>query len=872
MANDGSVKIGVDVDKQGFESKLSGLGGFAQKGLGVVNSVIKGTAAAIGGVAAGVGAFGKYAFDVGSQFQAGMSNVSAISGAVGQDLEDLKQKALDVAGSSKFTATEVADGFSYMAMAGWEAEDMMAGIEGITNLAAAAGEDLATTSDIVTDALTAFGMSAGDAGQLADVLAAASSSANTNVSMLGESFKYVAPVAGSLGYSAEDTAIALGLMANAGIKASQGGTALRNIMTRMAKPTKESAKAMDALGLSLTDDEGNMKSFMEVMQDMRDGFGELKIPEEEFQKQLAELDAQLESGEIKEKDYNKSLGDLMERAYGAEGAMKAEYAAMLAGKEGMSGLLAIVNSSDEDFQKLTDNIYNSEGAAKQMADTMKDNLAGQITILKSGIESLAISIEAGLEGTMKDIVVEAQGMVSELQNAFNEGGLEGLVSKGGEVLADIAMGAAEAIPQIIDVAVNLINAFLMSIDEHLPEFVQAGAGVVSSLANGIISVLETIGPVALDIIMALTSSLAENGGEMVSSGMGLIANVISGISEALPDLLTNIVGVVSSIAQGFVDGLPDILSAGKDLIFALIDGVVAALPDLIGAILDLALQIAETIFTTDWVQLGKDLITKILDGIKELVPKLIETFGDFGKKAVEKLKKVDWVQLGKDTIKAILEGVKFLFYDIPNAIADIGNEAMNAMLSVDWLGVGANMIEGIKQGVINFAGHLVDAAIGAVRNAVDAVKGWLHIKSPSRRMRDEVGVQMIAGVNKGIEKETPEFTDTAVSAVQTATTAMQKKADFVLGMKNVSTSKSGANTKAAEEYYKNMATGGTTSDIAGGDGEIIIYNTFELDGREIERQIVRKTKQQIEREQRANAAAKGRMPVDYEYRANILYG
>lgn len=268
LANDGTLKFDTLIDSSGFQSGISKISSIAEKGLKATGAILTGTATA-------VGALGAAAIKVGSDFEAAMSKVEAISGATGKELEELQAKAKEMGASTKFSATESAQAFEYMAMAGWKTEDMLDGIEGIMNLAAASGEDLAATSDIVTDALTAFGLSAGDSTHFADLLAKASSNANTNVGMMGETFKYVAPVAGALGYSAEDTAIAIGLMANSGIKASQAGTSLRSIMSRMAKPTDEVKAAMDTLGVSLTDDHGKMKSLNEIMGDLRNGFADL---------------------------------------------------------------------------------------------------------------------------------------------------------------------------------------------------------------------------------------------------------------------------------------------------------------------------------------------------------------------------------------------------------------------------------------------------------------------------------------------------------------------------------------------------------------------------------------------------------------------
>ena len=355
--------------------------------------------------------FAKETMNLGIDFSSSMSNVQAISGATGDEIALLEQKARDLGATTVYSASDVADGFGYMAMAGWDTQQMMDGIAGILDLAASSGEDLATTSDIVTDALTAFGMEAGDAGRLADVMAAASSNANTNVSMLGESFKYVAPVAGALGFSAEDTAVALGLMANSGIKASQGGTALRTMLTNMAKPTDDMAYAMEQLGVSLSDDEGNMYSLHEVMDQLRSGFGELMMSEEDFNEEQALLQQALDDGTISQTDYNSQMDDLIERAYGAEGAEKARYAAMLAGKEGMSGLLAIVNASEEDYGKLTAAIDESSGAAQQMADVMNDNLGGDIKEMNSALEELKLKIFDSIQEPMRQIVQFITGSV-----------------------------------------------------------------------------------------------------------------------------------------------------------------------------------------------------------------------------------------------------------------------------------------------------------------------------------------------------------------------------------------------------------------------------------------------------------------------------
>lgn len=394
-----------------------------------------------------------------------MSKVKAISGATSSDMVMLKDKAIEMGAKTKFSASEAADAFTYMAMAGWKTKDMMDGIDGIMNLSAADGLNLATTSDIVTDAITAFGLSAKDSTHFADVLAAASSNANTNVSMLGESFKYVGPVAGAMGYSVEDVSTALGLMANSGIKASAAGTSLRTLLTNMAKPTDNMAAAMDALGISLSDSSGKVKPLGQLMDELRDHFSNGVISSDEFTKQLFKLNNAWVDGKIKDEDYNESLKDLMASAYGVEGAEKAKYAATLAGKEGMAGLLAILNTSDEDYKKLKTSIdgasdaYNGQGTAAGMAQTMLDNLDGQITILKSTLESLAISIGDMLLPYIKSFVAWLQSLVEWL-NGLDDGQKRTLIRIAAIVAAiGPLMIIGGKVVKLISTIVNVVTFF-----------------------------------------------------------------------------------------------------------------------------------------------------------------------------------------------------------------------------------------------------------------------------------------------------------------------------------------------------------------------------------------------------------------------------
>lgn len=515
---DGKVIIDTGLDTSGIEKDLSKMGKLAKTGLKTVATTVSAVSTALGGAAAA-------AVKVGVSFESEMSKVSAISGATGDELQKLTDKAKEMGAKTKFSASESAQAMEYMAMAGWKTQDMLSGIEGIMDLAAASGEDLATTSDIVTDALTAFGLSASDSTHFANVLAAASSNANTNVGMMGETFKYVAPVAGALGYSVEDCAVAIGLMANSGIKASQAGTALRSIFTRMAKPTNEVQGAMDALGISLTKSDGSMKSLNEIMVDLRKGFSGLTQDQ------------------------------------------KAQMAAALGGQEAMSGLLAIVNASQGDFDKLASAIKNADGTAANMSETMQDNLEGAVTILKSSLEGLGIEIYESLDTPLKDTAVQATQAVGDMTNAFKNGGLKSAVKEAGNIFADFAVDAASHAPEMVDTAVDFIEFFISGVSGNKGRLLTAAAEVAESIAGGLASLLPAeLKKPAQDAVEALSESL--NSGGLKSAGKKAVS-VFKNLTKAA--------GTLAKAALPPVTKAIDLLSGNLGVIAPLVAGATTAL-------------------------------------------------------------------------------------------------------------------------------------------------------------------------------------------------------------------------------------------------------------------------------------------------------
>lgn len=645
--------------------------------------------------------------NIGMNFESGMSKVQAISGASGEDLAALTDKAKEMGAKTKFSATESAEAMQYMAMAGWKTGDMLNGIEGIMNLAAASGEDLATTSDIVTDALTAFGLSAQDSTHFADVLAQASSNANTNVGMMGETFKYVAPVAGAMGYSAEDVATAIGLMANSGIKASQAGTSLRTILTRMAKPTKEVQTAMDQLGVSVIDSDGNMKSLHEIMDDLRSGFS------------------------------------------GLSEAEKVNMAATLGETDGMSGLLAIVNASDRDYQKLTDSINNCSGAAESMAETMQDNLEGQLTILGSTAESLALEIYESVKGSLTDMTKLGIDAVSNLTEGFETGGVMGMIDAAGQM----ASAFAENLPSIIEQGLPLVEGF--------------------------------------------TENLRSNAGKLVDGGIDLILKLAQGLMDGLPAMLQYVPQIIINIAGIINDNAPKLLMAGVQLIVVLGKGLIQAIPDLIAALPQIIQAIVSTLQAFNWVNSGIYIITLLRNGIISMV-------GAIASAAVEILKAIvgaiqslpqKLLEIAKKAGEGISSGLKGMLGAIKGAATSILSGIVSALTSLpskllglakngaqsivkgftgqSWGNIGKNIITGITAGITGSVGKLAEAAKNAAKKAFDAAKDFLGIHSPSKLMRDVIGKNMIAGFESGIVAETPNLEKTSAGSAQRAVESMQ---------------------------------------------------------------------------------------------------
>ena len=736
-----------------------------------------------------VAGLGTAAVKTAADFDESMSKVAAVSGATGDDLDALREKAREMGAKTKFSASEAADAMNYMAMAGWKTEDMLSGIEGIMNLAAASGEDLAATSDIVTDALTAFGLSAQDSGHFADILAAASSNANTNVSMMGETFKYCAPIAGALGFSAEDTAQAIGLMANAGIKGSQAGTALRTIMNNLTGEIILSGKALGDVTIATTNADGSMRDLSDILADCRGAFSQLSESEQ------------------------------------------AAAAEALVGKNAMSGFLALMNAGEGDIEKLSsaidscsdtfvktvdgaiipmsqaleegiDWVEEYNGVAEQMAAVMQDNLGGQLTILKSQLQELAISFGEMLMPAIRAIVSKIQVFVDKL-NGMSESQRKAILTIG------LIVAALGPLLVIIGTLISKVGAAMQGFVKlatgvkKLGVAVKAGTGVFGKLgaALGGISapVLAIVAVVA--VLIAAFKHLWDTNEEFRKAITAIWEGIVSkvqafcqGIVDRLNALGFDFASIVD-VLKSLWDGLCQFLAPVFEAAFNVVSTVLGTVLDVITGLLDVFIGL----FTGNWSQMWEgvkeifsgiwDGITSLFDTALNLLKSLAETvFGWFGS---------TWESVWsgiKSFFETIWNGIVAFFSGIWNTIVSTVTAQINAVKTVVttvfnaikttattiWNGIKtaiSTVVDGIKSkvssvfesvkstatslfnGIKNTATNVwngiktaiitpIEAARDKIRSALDAVSGFFsglklqlpHIKLPHFRVSGTLSI------------------------------------------------------------------------------------------------------------------------------------
>lgn len=776
-----SINVGqaigyLDLDtsgfQRGFKSALQDLRAFndnsatATTKLGALGSAFQSAGSAMTkNLTVPIAGAGVAVAGVAAKFESAMSEVAAISGASGDELQALTDKAQEMGATTKFSASESAAALKYMAMAGWDTEAMLNGINGVMQLAAASGEDLASTSDIVTDAMTAFGLSADQSTRFADVLAQTANRSNTSVALMGETFKYVAPVAGALGYSIEDTSVAIGLMANSGIKGSQAGTSLKNVLTNLAKPTDQVQSYMNKLNISLTDSAGNVKPLNQLLNEMRDGFN------------------------------------------GLTEAEKAEYAAGIAGKEGMSGLLAIVNSSQTDFDNLTEAINNSGGAAQNVADVMMDNLGGQLTILKSTLEGIAISFGNILLPTVKKVVESLQGFLTWL-NELTDGQKQLVVTIAmvvaaiGPVLLIIgklitavtnvikvvnlltpafaalnAVMAANPVGIIIVAIAGLVAALvtLYNKNETFRNFVNTAWAQIKEVISGVVNALVTFFtatiPGAIDAVVAWFQTLADNISNFFTVVIPEKINALVQWFTGLPERIGYAIGfAIGTLAKWVVSLAEKAAEVGPQVI----DAIVNFFSQLPGKIWDFLVQTA-TNFANWVVQAKETALTvgpQIIGTVVNFFLQLPERIWNALLNAIAKIKQwgSDIISWARTAIPNVIHTIISFFEELPGKMLEIGK----------------NLLRGLADGISSAVGAVVNKVKSVAGSILNGFKDAFDIHSPSKATA-KMGNMLMQGLAGGVSDSSNvvmsavmKMADTLITKLESLVTQVTQLMNFDL--------------------------------------------------------------------------------------------
>lgn len=546
-------KMAINTAKVGFEA----INTTVQKSVGLFEDYTK----LLTGVASAVTAFST---GVGTSFTAQMSTVQSLLGYTDYSQEQLEimdrleEKAKQVGATTKFTATEAGKALEYMAMAGWNDAEMLDGMDGIVNLTIASGEELATTSDIVTDALTAFGLSAKDSSRFADVLSATVTNSNTNVSMLGEAFKYVGPMANALGYSIEDVSLALGLMANAGVKGEQAGNALKTSLARLASPTKQAQEVIDRLGISLTDEDGNTLGFADMLEQLRD--------------KLKGVSAELVNADGSLKEYEEIEEELQGKN---EQLQLISDASNLFGKNQVASMLALVNASDKDFQALKESIDTCKGSAEEMAEVRIDNLTGDVTILTSAMEGVGLSIFEYIESPLRELTTTTTSLMDNLNKNIGDGlnfsAMNVNIREFANKIGNQFKSAMPSINSTIEQSSKLLNAIIESTLENALDLVP------NAIGYGLPKIIDSYWSLVDNIISQISQSaptLIENGGKVINSFVTGLTDTSNNIREVLPN-------VINSLSTGITNIFPNVLSMGKSILGTIVTGMTEALPEIL---------------------------------------------------------------------------------------------------------------------------------------------------------------------------------------------------------------------------------------------------------------------------------------------------
>lgn len=738
-----SVKdVGDAVENAGKKAKDAKSGFTIFKGA-VANLVSSGISSAVSGLKS----LATETINTGKSFEAQMSKVASISNTDKAGLDKLTESAKKMGASTVFTAEESGQALEYMAMAGWNVEQSTSALGGVLNLAAASGEDLGTTSDIVTDAMTAFGLKANDANHFADVLAKTATSANTDVGKMGETFKYVASLSGSLGYSVEDVGEQIGLMANNGIKSTQAGTSLRAIITRISTDAGASSASLGALGtlteklgVQFYDSNGKARALSDVINESRQAWRGLTAEEQ------------------------------------------TNYAKKIAGTNAISGWMALMNSSETDVNNLSSALKNCNGTAEEMASGMIDNLDGDMKILSSTFQDFQISIFENAESPLRDMVQTVsgdvipalKGMVTGVKGSDKEFGnaigklvntilsdlikaLPQIINVGMSLITTLASGILKAIPKLTATVVKIIPQLITSLTQQIPRFIQSIITSANQLVQQLLAFFINYFPTFINQIY---NTAIESLPHIINGVINMLLGIVDALPQVIDAILTALPTMIDSIVTALTNSVPKIIKGAIKMLM----GIIKAIPKIISAIVKNLPKIITCIVNglissidaiiKGGIQLMMGLIKAIPIFITKLIPQIPTIVITIVKTLIKNLPTLikGAVQLFMGIVKAIPKMLVQLVKNLPQIIVAIVKGL--ASLGKEMWDIGKNVVQGLWNGIKNCVKWIKDKISGFVDGVVDGIKDFFGIHSPSTVMRDEVGRFVGEGIGVGIADST----------------------------------------------------------------------------------------------------------------------
>lgn len=675
----GGASAGAKPDVEGLGDAAEKSGSKFEKLGGVMKSIGKAAAVGLTAATVAVGGFAASSIDAGMNFDSSMSQVAATMGYSVEELNtvgseanktftQLRGFAMEMGANTAFSASEAADALNYMALAGYDADKSMTMLPNVLNLAAAGGIELAAASDMVTDAQSALGLTMDETTELVDKMAAASSKSNTSVAQLGDAILTVGGTAKNLSGGTTELSMALGVLADNGIKGAEGGTALRNMILSLSAPTDKAAARLEALGVEAFDAEGNLRPLNETFGDLN---GALSTMTQEEQTQ--------------------ALNEIFN-------------------KVDLKSVNAMLGTSAERFGELTDSIENSKDAAANMANTQLDNLAGDITLFKSALEGAQIVISDQLTPNLREFVQFGSSAISILSTTFQKGGLNGAMGALGTILSDGIGMVIEMLPALVDAGMQLIGALGQGLLSNIPVLIEAAAQIVVTLAKGIGSALPELIPSVVETLLVVVSTIIENLPLILDAGMQVLGGLAQGIMDAIPLLIEQLPELILQIVGFFSENLPTILEQGSQMVLALGTGIFDALPQFL-AQLPAIITSMVGFFTENLpliIETGVNLIVQLGVGLIQAIPSLVAQLPQIVAAIISGFAEAPGMMLdvGGNIVKGVWEGITGMGSWIKEKVSGFFGGIVNDVKgllgihspSTVFAGIGNNMAQGVGKG------------------------------------------------------------------------------------------------------------------------------------------------------------------------------